>query len=227
MNEVMPKDNGTGNRHSVLLVEDDPVLRAKLATVIEASDSLTLTRAVGTVNEAMTLLQLEAPDVLLTDLGLPDGSGADLIRAVSDPKSTTEAMVITVFGDERHVIEALEAGASGYLLKDASEEDIVESILQLLAGGSPISPAIARYLLKRFKPVRSEKPDLPEQLTTREQDILRLIAKGYSAKEIAELESISYNTVTTHVKHIYRKLAVNSRAEAVFEAITLNLVDPD
>ncbi|MGB0722838.1 MAG: LuxR C-terminal-related transcriptional regulator [Gammaproteobacteria bacterium] len=176
------------------------------------------------------------------------------IRAIAREGLDTEAMVITVFGDERHVVDALAAGAGGYLLKDDSYTDIGESIRQLLAGGAPISPAIARHLLKRFQPPshsQSQSPPLapppaqnpaqprtqphaqlqaqsplPERLTNREQEILKSIAKGYTAKEIAELEGVTYYTVTTHVKNIYRKLAVNSRTEAIFEAIQLGLIQP-
>ncbi|MGB1110908.1 MAG: LuxR C-terminal-related transcriptional regulator, partial [Gammaproteobacteria bacterium] len=147
-----------------------------------------------------------------------------IIRAIAKEGLDTEAMVITVFGDEKHVVDALAAGAGGYLLKDDSFTEIGAAIEQLLAGGAPISPAIARHLLKRFQP--KPEPALPERLTNREQEILKSIAKGYTAKEIAELEGVTYYTVTTHVKNIYRKLAVNSRTEAIFEAIQLGLIQP-
>lgn len=209
----------------VLVVEDDPTVLARLASLIDAAPDLSLVGTASTVNDGVSLLANARPDVLLTDLGLPDGSGVELIRQIADTGLDTEAMVVTVFGDESHVVEALEAGATGYLLKDLSASEIVSSIRQLLDGGSPISPAIARHLLKRFKQ-EENPPALPERLTNREHGLLKLIAKGYTAQEIADLEGITYYTVTTHIKNIYRKLAVNSRAEAIFEAISLKLIDP-
>jgi DNA-binding NarL/FixJ family response regulator len=135
-------------------------------------------------------------------------------------------MVITVFGDEQHVVAAIEAGATGYILKDGSSQYIADSILELVHGGAPISPAIARHLLRRFRelspPVRA--PDAPG-LTGREQEVLGLLVKGFTFAEIGDLLGISAHTVTTHVKHIYAQLAVRSRAEAVYEAMQLGLVE--
>jgi len=131
-------------RHSVLLVEDDEVTRARLARAIETHPELRLSGTAGSCREAIAALGREAPDVLLTDLGLPDGNGIDLIREVRRRELATESMAITIFGDERHVVAAVEAGATGYLLKDGSSDYVTESILQLLAGGSPISPPITK-----------------------------------------------------------------------------------
>src|SRR5688572_11732916 len=140
--------------HTVLLVEDDPVTRARLAQAIESTPELKLVAAAGSCAEAREQLRRGSPRVLLTDLGLPDGSGLDLIRQV-DADPGTDAMVITVFGDEKNVVAALEAGATGYLLKDSSNQDIGEEVLRLIAGGSPISAKIARYLVRRFQPATS------------------------------------------------------------------------
>lgn len=218
----------TDSRHSVLLVEDDDATRAHLAKEIAAHPELRLLGAAASCREARMRLAESEPDVMLVDLGLPDGSGADLIRELSARRARTESMVITVFGDESHVVAAIEAGATGYLLKDASSEGIGRAILELLGGGSPISPAIARHLLKRFhSPARAEPPgrsvDLPG-LTEREHEVLTLLVKGFTYSEIARLLAISAHTVTSHVRHIYRKLEVRSRAEAVYEALQLGLV---
>ncbi len=224
-------------RYSVLLVEDDAPTRAHLARAIAAHPRLDLIAARGTLSEARDDLSERAPDALLTDLGLPDGSGIDLIRFAREVAPKAQIMVVTVFGDEKNVISSIEAGASGYLLKDGTSEAIGESVMQLMLGGSPMSAPIARRLLERF---RSESPgdaSVPEgppeppraraTLTGREAEILRLITKGFSFPEIASLLSISAHTVTSHVRHIYEKLEVNSRGEAVYEAVQQGLIRMD
>jgi len=214
-------------QYDILLVEDDDATRARLARAVERNQHLRLRHAVGSFAEAMECLAAGSPDVLLTDLGLPDGNGVDLIRELKRRGAPAEALVITVFGDEQHVVAAIEAGATGYLLKDGSDDYIGNSILELLHGGSPISPAIARHLLKRFRaeppePVAGGTP-LPK-LTERERQVLELLVKGFTFGEIGSLLGISAHTVTSHVKHIYVKLEVRSRAEAVYEAMSLGLV---
>jgi DNA-binding NarL/FixJ family response regulator len=216
--------------HSVLLVEDDAHTREHLARAVRANAALELIGQAGSCAEARELLARRAPEVLLTDLGLPDGSGIELIRELRARHPDALAMVITVFGDEGSVLSAIAAGASGYLLKDATSEQIGEAIVQLVAGGSPISPSIARHLLRRFRP--AEQPPTPTQapapdaphLTARETEVLQLIAKGFSFGEIADLLAISPHTVTAHVRSIYRKLEVSSRGAAVFEAANLGLL---
>jgi DNA-binding NarL/FixJ family response regulator len=214
--------------HTILLVEDDPATRARLADIVRAVSALHLAADVGDRQGALDWLATQpAPRVLLVDLELPDGSGIDVIRAARRGSVDTEAMVISVFGDEGHVLAAIEAGATGYLLKDASADEIGSAILKLIAGESPISASIARHLLRRFQavpaaPVSTAAP----HLTPREMDVLQLIAKGLSYARIANTLSMSANTVPSYVKQIYRKLAVNSRGEAVFEAMQLGLLRP-
>jgi len=193
--------------------------------------------AAATFGEGRELLTERVPTVLLTDLGLPDGNGIELIRASRALDPAPLPMVITVFGDERSVVSALEAGAIGYLLKDGSSEQVGQAILDLIGGGSPISPPIARHLLRRFQS-EATAPDTPARpdatpssdapkLTSREHDVLNLIAKGFSFPEIAELLGISAHTVTTHVRHIYRKLEVSSKNAAVYEAVQLGILKLD
>ena len=212
--------------HPVLLLEDDPATRERLAGIVRASPALSLAAAFGDLKSALAwLASHEPPHVLLVDLQLPDGSGIDLIRAARRIAPEAEAMVISVFGDEAHVVAAIEAGATGYLLKDASGEEIGMAITRLLAGESPISSAIARHLLRRFRAVPSAPaPSAASPLAPREGEVLALIAKGLSYQRIAETLTMSPNTVTSHIKQIYRKLAVNSRGEAVFEAQQLGLL---
>ncbi len=213
-------------QHGVLLAEDDAVTRTRLARVIDAHPRLRLIAAVGSAAAARRELARETPAVLLTDIDLGDGSGIDLIREVRRKGDATAPMVITIFGDEQHVVAAIEAGALGYLLKDGDADYIGSSILEMLAGGSPISPPIARYLLRRFRPGETAAPQASDTpaLSEREREVLNLIVKGFSYAEIAGVLAVSVTTVTSHVRNIYRKLDVHSRGEAVYEALQLGLV---
>lgn len=168
----------------------------------------------------LALLDGPAPDVLLVDLGLPGGCGTGLIRKVAEKWKSCDVMVVTVFGDEAHVMKAIEAGATGYLLKDAEGTDLLEQIRALKAGGSPITPVVARQLLLRFAPPLRDNPVKVSvsPLSSRESQILALAAKGYRYEEVAELTGITRHTVMTHVKRIYEKLQVHSKSEAVYEA---------
>ncbi len=212
---------------TVLIIEDDPPTRARLAEAVGGSGDLALLAAVGTCEAARAhLANSPVPAVMLVDIGLPDGSGIDLIRESRSLSPAPEAMVISVFGDERHVVAAIEAGATGYLLKDST--NVAESIRKLLDGGSPISSSIARHLLRRFHhpapATQKHGLDLPG-LTARETEVLRLVAKGFTYAEIARMLDLSVHTVTTHVKNTYRKLEVRSRGEAVFEAVQRGIVE--
>jgi DNA-binding NarL/FixJ family response regulator len=216
---------------SVLIVEDDRGARERLASAIQALPDMQLLDAVSTLSAAREVIESTWPDVLLVDLGLPDGDGTELIRDVSSSPGRCEIMVITVFGDEKDVLRAIEAGASGYLLKEEESEQIGRCIHQLIEGGSPISAPIARHLLSQFRKegvadtdtAHNSDSDAP-QLTDREIEVLRLIAKGYNSNEISNVLDVTYHTVTSHVRNIYRKLAVHSRSEAVFEAVQRGLV---
>jgi DNA-binding NarL/FixJ family response regulator len=219
--------------YEVLLVEDDAPTRARLAAAITANEGLALCGAVGSCGEARAVLAGRAPAVLLTDLELPDGSGMELIRELRSARAPTQCMVITVFGDEQHVVSAIEAGALGYLLKDATPEAIGRAILEIVAGGSPMSAPVARYLLKRLAPAEADPAAAPAQalagpsLSAREREVLGYIVKGFTYAEIARLTELSAHTVATYVRRIYGKLEVHSRGEAVYEALASGLVDMD
>lgn len=209
----------------VMIVEDDPSFFNRFCKIVTSDPELELFAAVRNGAAARDCLARGAPDVLLVDLGLPDMSGIEVIRETSDRCPEIDIMVVTVFGDEEHVLASIEAGATGYLLKDSLPEDFIDLIKELRAGGSPITPVIARQLLKKLRPPSSASPgrDHPA-LSARESEILSLIAKGFSFAEIAKLLEISPNTVTTYVKKIYQKLAVHSRGEAVYEASKMGLL---
>jgi DNA-binding NarL/FixJ family response regulator len=207
---------------SILLVEDETSTRERLAAVIRRQPGWILLAAVGSLAEATAALADCRPAILLTDLGLPDGSGIALIRECKQRWPSLECLVISVMGDEASVLNAIAAGAGGYLLKDASEADIVNGIHQLLAGGAPLSPSIAVHLMRRLQaPARG-----PTALSARELELLKLIAKGLTYDEVGRALGLRYNTVASYAKELYRKLEVHSRSEAVFEAVQLGLVTP-
>ncbi len=215
----------------VYLLEDDAVTRRNLEERLLAVEGIEVPVSVGTCTEMLTAVRAGRPDVLLCDLQLPDGNGVDVIRVARDLHPEVEVMVISVFGDEQRVVTALKAGATGYLLKDDPSSEIGAAISQLLQGGSPISPAIARYLIRVFRPPESPEQPPPQpvdsniDLTTRELEVLQLAAKGFSYGEIARMLGISGATVSSYTKKIYGKLAVHSRSEAVYEASRLGLID--
>lgn len=211
-----------------MIVEDDAVTRRALSLAIESSPELQLVAALEAVKPAIEWLATGDIDVLLTDLGLPDGTGIDVIRACVRHLPKCDIMVITMSSDEDNVLACIEAGATGYVLKDAGRLDVVRSVLELRAGGSPISPIIARKVLARAR-AQDATPDpvKPEEagesfntvsLTKREAAILDLIARGDSYGDVAKMLSLSVGTVQTHIKNIYDKLSVHSRGEAVYEA---------
>ena len=210
--------------HSVLIVEDDLRLRASLAQAIRAAPDLKLVGEADDLPEGLRLLDLVQPEVLLVDIGLPSGSGLELIRHAAKQSPHCNVMVITVFAEEQLVLDCIEAGATGYLLKGSSPQDIAAQIRSLVAGGSPVSPTIARRLLSRFTAQPNAGADAPT-LSTQEQAVLSMSAKGYSYDEIAGLLKLSRHTVETYVKRIYRKLHVHSKTAAVYEGRKLGLVD--
>jgi DNA-binding NarL/FixJ family response regulator len=210
---------------TVMVVEDDPAFLTQFCRIVSSDAELRLFAAVADLASARQAMRTAAPDVLLIDLGLPDGSGIDLIRETARRRPETDIMVITIFGDEDHVLASIEAGATGYILKDSLPAEFVHLIKQLRAGGSPISPLIARQLLKRLKPGGTATLAAEETpLSARETEVLAFIAKGFSFAEIARLLGISPHTVIAHVKKIYQKLAVHSRGEAVYEAGKMGLI---
>jgi len=229
MAEETGHDAGKEAACRILLVEDDAPVRERLARIIAAWPGGRLVAACATLAEASRAIADNELDLLITDLNLPDGHGVQAIRQLRETRPGAEAMVISVLADDRTVIEAIEAGATGYLLKDSDPLDIVEAITELLAGRSPISSAIARTIVRRLG--GREAPAEPgaatngsQPLTPREMDILWGIAKGFTYGELAERLKISKQTVPVHIKNIYRKLQANNRSEAVYEASRRGLI---
>ena len=246
----MSRDDGGVLVWRVLIVEDDPQTRDFFAASVLRCDQLMLVASLSTLAEAFAWLDEPANtlDVLLTDLGLPDGSGLDVIRHAVQLHPQCEPLVISRFGDEANVRASIEAGALGYIHKDSTPDDIAQTILDMLQGASPISPMIARRVLFKYLSLQSNKAVSHDSwvspaieniankrsqekeatgkalLSKSEQAVLELIARGFSYAEIARLQSVSVHTIQTHIKNLYAKLAVHSKSEAVFEATKLGLL---
>lgn len=225
------------------LVEDNQRTRQRFLDVIARNSEWRISFAVATLQEARLALARTCPKVLLLDLGLPDGNGFDLIASTLHHHADCQILVISVFGDEENILRCIEAGACGYLLKGQGDEELAEHLRDLLNGGSPMSPQIARYVLQRLRqqaPGRhhtqvteshtthksgAEKPRLHQDLTSKELQILRDLSLGHSYNEVAQRLQISLNTVRHHVKAIYSKLYVRSRTQALNAANQLGLLD--
>jgi DNA-binding NarL/FixJ family response regulator len=216
---------------SIVVVEDDDLTRETICARIAEQDGMVVVASFGLVATALKWLQHNPLDILLTDLGLPDGSGIQVIAACAALHPQCDIMVITMFGDEKNVIESIDAGAVGYILKDADYLDVGRFVTDLRLGGSPMSSLIARKLLSRVQRAKDVvEPNNPTlktdgpNLSVRETEALDLMARGYTYSEIAALLGVSVNTVQTHTKRIYIKLSVHNRCEAVFEAQKIGIL---
>lgn len=215
----------------VFVVEDQTKILKNQLKLLEANADITI---VGTALSGETALEEVArlrPEVLLLDLGLPRMSGIDVTRAVKASMPQVEILIFTIFDEEDKVLEAVQAGASGYLLKGTPADKMVEAIKEVCAGGTVIQPSLARRLLKHFRvgeapqagPALAEEPE-GKKLSARETEILQLIAKGVSNNEAASMLNLSKATIRTHLEHIYRKLEVTNRVEAVTEGLRKGLI---
>jgi DNA-binding NarL/FixJ family response regulator len=216
----------------LLVVEDNPETRRWICAALENAFPDVEFQATGSFQEAETLLfardgRRRSFDVALLDIVLPDGNGVDLIRRINTELPGTTPVVISIYDDDTTLFEALAAGAMGYILKGVKTESLIEQLRRIDGDEPPISPQIARRMLSFFKIAgqqhRTAAP--PEaNLTNREVEVLRLLGKGLTAGEIAAILGMSHNTCATHIKSIYRKLNVSSRAEAAIEADRRGLV---
>lgn len=226
----------------VIIVEDDPVVLDRFIAVLETHEDMRLVGHAPTIAQGRELVEAGSYDVFVCDLGLPDGDGTDLVKQSASAHPTADIMVLTMFADHHKVLAAIKAGARGYVLKDQSLDDCVSAIRDVFKGGSPISPIIARLLLndlglgqkqasgatlgnKGQSTPRQTNRNAANPLSDREVEALNLLARGFTYTECADLLGISPYTIGTHVKNIYRKLEVTSRAEAVFEASSLGILD--
>lgn len=224
----------------VMVVEDQPnILRSQLK-LLSASDEIEVVGTALSGEAALESLDKARPEVILCDLGLPRMSGIDLTREVKSRWPSIEILIFTIFDEEAKVTDALKAGASGYLLKGAPIERVVEAIRDVKDGGSVIQPSLARRLLKAFHVREAPEPDAADaladaaeeeeisqvaSLSPREVEILQLIARGLSNNEAARVLSLSRATVRTHIEHIFQKLDVTNRVEAVTVGIRKGIIE--
>lgn len=203
---------------SVMIVEDDDDIRSMLCRVVGRAPGLKLVGEFSDGEAACAAVAAGKPAVVVMDIQLPGMSGIECTRAIREISPETQVLVFTVFGDSEHVFEALKAGASGYLLKRTTREEILEAIELVGDGGAPMSGGIARLVVESFRePPTGGSNAALECLSPREEQILGLLAKGYLAKEIADQLSISFFTVRFHIRKIYEKLHVRSKTEAILK----------
>lgn len=206
-----------------LIVEDHADAQAWLLGCLRCAFPGIVVAIAGTIAEGEILLQ-RRPQLALIDLNLPDGFGIDLVVKATHLRPPVRCVVTTVYDDDAHVFPALRAGASGYLLKDEPQDELVRQLLQLARDEPPMSPTVMRSVLKYFSAQSNPDAALGERLTTREREVLIAIANGFTLDEIAKVHDVTRNTVATHVKRIYAKLGIGNRAEAVQAAQRIGLL---
>ncbi|MDD7972012.1 response regulator [Roseinatronobacter alkalisoli] len=203
--------------YRVLVVEDDLDWQTYFQDILALAPNFEATALVASVRDAESALRRYRFDAALIDVGLPDGSGLEVLSQLSKLQPAVEGAICTIFEDEKTVLEAIRQGASGYILKENAGSSLIEMLSQMMAGGAPISPKVARYILNSLA-APSDEQMAPVELTQREEDVLNSISTGHTLKQAARSLGIAESTVRTHVKRIYSKLDVNSRGAALLEA---------
>jgi DNA-binding NarL/FixJ family response regulator len=207
----------------VAIVEDQYEVREGLAVLINGTAGFKCTGNYRTMEDALRVLEKEPPDVLLTDLGLPMMSGTEGIRILKERHPHLPILALTVYNDEEDIFDALCAGASGYLLKNTSPARLLDSIREVLDGGAPMSPEVARRVIRLFREI-SPPAKADYQLTPQETELLKLMVEGHNYKAAGAKLGITINTVSFHVRNIYSKLQVHSKSEAVAKALRNRLI---
>lgn len=200
----------------VAIVEDDAVIRTSLQQLLQQTPGLTCAAVCNSGEEALRRLPAVRPEVVLMDIHLPQMTGVECAAQLKERLPETQIMMLTVFEDSEHIFNALKAGASGYLLKRSEPQDVLDAIRDIREGGAPMSSQIARKVVQAFREPRAARSPAAK-LTQREEEILGCLSEGYSDKDIADRLGISVPTVRTHLTHIYEKLHVQSRTEAVIK----------
>lgn len=218
---------GTAKHRAVVwLIEDHADSRRVLARVLNRAATMQCPCAFASCEEALAALRTQPPpEVILLDVGLPGMSGIEGIRHIKQLAPSTHVIMLTVFDDQEKVFQAICAGASGYLLKTADEDAIAQAVQEVLQGGAPINPRIARLVLEMFAS-RAAAPTRDYGLSDREREVLELMVQGLVKKEIADRLGLSYHTVDNHLRSIYAKLQVHTRGGAVAKAVSERLVSP-
>ena len=210
----------------VAVIDDDSRLRQHLVRILNTSSQLECAWSAGSLKEARKHLP-NLPDVALVDLGLPDGSGAELIEDLQG-QGATKVLIVSVFDDKQTVLNCIQSGADGYIVKESTPAEIVRAVEALMDGGSPISATAAIHLMDLVRQPGDKAANLDHvevnPLTPRETELLQLFVKGITYKEAADMLDISRHTVGDHMKSIFRKLAVKTRSEAVYEAVSKKFI---
>ena len=217
------KPQAPAARITTMIVEDDPSVRDILSGWIHDAEGFECLGVFPDVESAMPAITKRKPNVVLIDINLPGLSGIECVRRIKPTTAETQFVMLTVYEDSNHIFDALSSGATGYLVKTTSREDLLSALREVNSGASPMSGNIARkvvqLLQKPSKPLESMQP-----LSKREQEVLTLLAQGYLYKEIADTMGIGYQTVNTYIRRIYEKLHVHSRSQAV--ALAHNMTRP-
>lgn len=211
---------------SVCLVDDQTLVRQGIRSLLELSDSIRVVAEAVDGAQAVQMIPEVAPDVVLLDMRMPGMSGLDVLNALNTNGTLPPTIILTTFDDEQLVLAGLKAGARGYLLKDVSLDQLVDAVKVVAAGGSLVAPMVTQRLLSGLERMQNDftSLDRPDPLTERETEILRLMAGGYSNKEIANSLGVAEGTVKNHVSNILSKLGVRDRTRAVLKAFELGIV---
>jgi DNA-binding NarL/FixJ family response regulator len=210
----------------VCLVDDQTLVRQGIRSLLELSDSIRVVAEAGDGMQAVETIPRVKPDVVLLDMRMPGMSGLDVLNALAGTNQLPPTIILTTFDDDQLVLAGLKAGARGYLLKDVSLDQLVDAVRTVAAGGSLVAPVVTQRLLSGLERMQNEftSLDRPDPLTDRETEILRLMAGGYSNKEIANSLGVAEGTVKNHVSNILSKLGVRDRTRAVLKAFELGIV---
>ncbi|MGH2818567.1 MAG: response regulator [Actinomycetota bacterium] len=223
------KADQSGEPVRVLIVDDHALFRRGLQMVLEGETDIDVVGEAGDGQEAIERAESTTPDVVLMDVRMPKRSGIEATRTIKDTLPSTKILMLTISDEEADLYEAIKAGASGYLLKEISIEEVADAVRAVHAGQSLISPSMASKLLNEFAAMvkrRDERTQVPgPRLTTRELEVLKLVAKGLNNRDIGQELFISENTVKNHVRNILEKLHLHSRMEAVVYAVREKLLD--
>ncbi|HUC76405.1 MAG TPA: response regulator transcription factor [Vicinamibacterales bacterium] len=218
-----PPRDSPPNDIRVAIIEDERDIRESLSVLVNGTPGYSCTGSYRTMEEALDRIALQLPDIVLSDIGLPGRSGIEGVKLLKERHPQLLVLMLTVYDDDERIFEAMCAGACGYLLKKTPPARLLESLKEAVQGGAPMSPEVARRVVALFREIRP--PDRADyQLTPHETRLLKLFVEGHNYKTAAVELGVSVNTVNFHVRHIYEKLQVHSRSEAVAKALRNRLV---
>lgn len=206
----------------VIIFEDTDALRMSLCLLINRSDQYEVVASYPNCTNVLEAIKEHSPKVVMMDIDMPEVNGIEGLRMIKENDPSIHVIMITVFDDSDHVFEAMQSGADGYLLKRSKPAQIIKALDEVLEGGAPMTPIIAKKVLSFFS--RKREPENGHGLTPKEKEVLKLLVDGFSYKMVANELGVTIETVRTHIKNIYRKLQVNSMSEAVVKAIREDLI---